>query len=151
MTHKKRTHCRASFLLCNMRFVIQQRHTMLVAVIALLMTLVILPEYAKLIQLANLRDEGGSGQAENFLHLAQAGEALSGLVINTFCYVQIDQETHCIQFVLPDVAFHFELAAAHASHVVAVGCPVSTIAVAFYLAQQALNLEAFQRAEDGTN
>ena len=135
MTHKKRTHCLASFLLCNIRFVIQQRHAMPVAVIALLMTLVILPEYAEPVQFLHFGYDGGSGQAENFLHLAQAGEALSGLVINAFGYVQIDQEASSVQFILPDVAFHFELATAHASHMVAVCSSAAIIPVSFRLAQ----------------
>ena len=84
MTYEERTHCRASFLLCNMWFIIQQRHRVSVAVVTLPVALMELPKHTKAVQHPDLRYEGGSGQAKHFLHLAQAGKAFPAPVVNAF-------------------------------------------------------------------
>ena len=84
MTHKERTHGNASFLLCNMWFVVQQRHRVSVAVVAPPVALMELPKHTKVVQLPDVRFEGGSGQAESFLHLAQAGKNFPAPVVNAF-------------------------------------------------------------------
>jgi len=91
-----------------------------VTVIALLMILV---EHTQPVQLSDLCDDGSSGQAEHFLHLAQAGKTFPVPVFNAFRYVQIDQKARSIQLILPDIALNLKSPAANTRHIIAVGSP----------------------------
>jgi len=122
-----------------------------VAAIAAPFALVELLEQPEPMQLPDFRDDGGSGKPQYPLYLAQAGKPIPILVVDAFREIEVNQEARGVQSVLPNIALYLELSTAHMRHMVAVGCPVSTIAVAFHLAQQSLVLEAFQCAVDGAD